>query len=102
MADTQATPTTDQSSGSLTTVNPQITDAVTASNVKVLGEASAQALGSLYQTQANLTGIAAGNAVTAQQQANLIHQATTTMGVTMLYALGGATTGEASEDISKD
>jgi len=84
----------------LTSVNPQVTDAVTASNVKVLGDASAQALGTLYQTQANLAGLSAGNAVTTQQQANLIHQATTTMGVTMLYALGGTAAGEASEDIS--
>jgi hypothetical protein len=85
-----------------TGVNPQITDAVTSANVKVLGDSSAQALGTLYQTQSHLAGLAAGNAVNSQQQANLIHQAATTMGVTMLYALGGAATGEASEEISKD
>jgi len=83
-------------------VNPQITDAVTAVNVKTLGESPAMAMGSLYQTMANVAGIAAGNAVTMQQQSNVVHQAATTMGVTMLYALGGAATGEASEDISDD
>ena len=31
-----------------TTVNPQITDAVTQSNVKVVGEAPAMALGNVY------------------------------------------------------
>jgi hypothetical protein len=83
-------------------VNPQVTDAVTSVNVKTLGDSPAMALGSLYQTMSNAAGIAAGNAVTMQQQSNVVHQAATTMGVTMLYALGGAATGEAGEDIGKD
>ncbi|MCO2331148.1 R body protein RebB-like protein, partial [Pseudomonas aeruginosa] len=33
-----------------TAVNDQITDAVTQSNVKVVGEAPAMALGTIYQT----------------------------------------------------
>jgi len=78
------------------TVNGQITDAVTAANVKVLGDAPAQAMGSLYQTIGQSIGLAAQNAVTAQQQANVIHQAATTLGVTLLYTLGTATTGHAA------
>ncbi|MBN0574236.1 RebB family R body protein, partial [Pseudomonas aeruginosa] len=35
-----------------TAVNNQITDAVTQSNVKVVGEAPAMALGSIFQTMA--------------------------------------------------
>ncbi|MEE3622763.1 RebB family R body protein [Nitrospirillum sp. BR 11752] len=39
-----------------TVVNSQITDSVTQSNVKVVGEAPAQAEGELFQTMAESTG----------------------------------------------
>ncbi len=67
-----------------TAVNSQITDAVTQSNVKVVGEAPAMALGSLYQTSAHSLGIAFENAAAAQQQANVLAQAATTQGVAYL------------------
>ncbi len=66
-------------------VNPQITDAITQTNVKVLGEAPAMAMGSLYQTIGNSVAMAAANAVYAQQQANVTYQAATTMGITKLF-----------------
>ncbi len=50
-----------------TAVNNQITDAVTQSNVKVIGEAPAMALGSIFQTMAHSTGILFENSVAAQQ-----------------------------------
>ena len=53
-----------------TTVNDQITDAVTQANVKVLAEAPAMAMGSMFQTMAHSTGILFQNAVSAQQQQN--------------------------------
>ena len=71
---------------SVTSVNGQITDAITQTNVKVLGEAPAMAMGSLYQTIGNSVAMAAANAVYAQQQANVTYQATTTLGITQLYA----------------
>ncbi len=71
-----------------TTVNPQITDAVTQSNVKVLGEAPAVAMGSLYQTISNSVAMAAANSVNAQQQSNIVYQAATVMCVKSL--LNGA------------
>ena len=61
-----------------TSVNSQITDAVTQTNVKVLGEAPAMALGMLYQTLSSSIGIAAQNAVSAQQNLHSISAATTT------------------------
>jgi len=70
-----------------TGVNPQITDAVTQTNVQVLGEAPAMAMGSLYQTVGNSVAMAAANAVYAQQQADVTYQATSTMGVTKLLSL---------------
>lgn len=68
-------------------VNGQITDAITQTNVKVLGEAPAMAMGSLYQTIGNSVAMAAANAVYAQQQANVTYQAASTMGVAKLLSL---------------
>lgn len=67
-----------------TAVNGKITDAVIQSNVKVLAEAPAMAMGSLYQTIGNSVAMAAANAVYAQQQANVTYQASTTMAVKKL------------------
>lgn len=53
-----------------TSVNDQITDSVTQSNVKVISEAPSVALSSLYQSLAHAAGIAAQNLVTHQQNAN--------------------------------
>ncbi len=58
-----------------TSVNDQITDAVTQANVKVLGDAPAQALGTLYQSIAQSIALSAQNAVSAQQNANTLMEA---------------------------
>jgi hypothetical protein len=71
---------------SSTSVNGQITDAITQTNVNVLGAAPAMAMGSLYQTIGNSVAMAAANAVFAQQQANVTYQAATTLGITQMYA----------------
>ena len=60
-----------------TAVNDQITDSVTQANVKVLGDAPAVALASLYQSTAFALSLAAQNAASAQQQANILAQAVT-------------------------
>jgi len=73
-----------------TSVNNQITDAVTQSNVTVLGEAPAVALGTLYQTMSHSLGLMFENAVSAQQQQNILAQAATTQGVVQIYALSSA------------
>ena len=69
-------------------VNGKITDAITQTNVKVLGEAPAMAMGSLYQTIGNSVAMAAANAVYAQQQANVTYQAASTMAVSKLLTPG--------------
>lgn len=71
----------------LTTVNEQITDAVTQSNVKVVGEAPAMALGSVYQSAAHSTGIMFENAVNNQNQQNILGQAATTQGIMQIYSV---------------
>lgn len=70
-----------------TSVHEQITDAVTQSNVKVVGEAPAIALGNVYQTAAHSTGIMFENAVNNQNQQNILGQAATTQGVMQIYSL---------------
>ncbi len=56
-----------------TKVNEQITDAVTQTNVKVLAEAPAQAMGSLYQVASHSTGLAMQNAISNQQNLNQLN-----------------------------
>ena len=70
-----------------TPVNGQITDAVTQANVKVLGDAPAQAMGAIYQTMSHAYTNAQLQGMYAQQQANATYQAATTMGVTTLYSV---------------
>ncbi|PPU27850.1 RebB family R body protein [Xanthomonas arboricola] len=70
-----------------TSVNYQITDAVTQSNVKVIGEAPAMAMGTIYQSMAHSTGILFQNAVSAQQQQNTLSQAAANQGVMQIYSL---------------
>jgi hypothetical protein len=70
-----------------TTVNDQITDAVTQSNVKVLGDAPAYAMGAIFQSLAHSTGILYENATSAQQQLAISGQAATNQGVIQLYSV---------------
>lgn len=58
-----------------TAVNNMITDSITQANVKVLGDAPAEALSFLYQATAQSLAISAANAASAQQQANILAQA---------------------------
>ena len=53
-----------------TAVNDQITDSIPHSNTKVLADAPAMAIGSLYQATTQALANAAHNATTAQQQAS--------------------------------
>ena len=71
----------------MATVNEQITDAVTQSNVKVVGEAPAMALGNVYQSAAHSTGLMFENAVNAQSQQNILAQTATTQGVMQIYSI---------------
>ena len=80
-------------------VNPQITDAVTLANVKVLGDAPAMAMGNLYQATAQALANAAHNATNAQQQSYVAAQAATSMGVATLYSVDTVSTGIATARI---
>jgi hypothetical protein len=65
-----------------TAVNNQITDSVTQTNTKVLGDAPTIAMGNLYQATAQALANAAHDATTnGQQQSHVTAQAATTAGV---------------------
>ena len=66
-------------------VNGAVIDAVTATNTKVLAEAPAMAMGSLYQTIGNSVAMAAANAVYAQQ-AFITYQATSALEIMKLFS----------------
>lgn len=71
-----------------TLVNGQITDAVTQANVKVLGDAPAMAMGTVYQTMAQSIGLSMQNAVANQQNMNTLAIAVLTRSVSQLEGKG--------------
>lgn len=73
-----------------TAVNSQITDAVIPANTKIIAEAPAMAIGTIYQTIAHSTGLLFENAVAAQQQQNTLAQAAANQGVAELYSVDSA------------
>lgn len=84
-----------------TSVNDQVTDAVTQSNVKVVGEAPAMAMGSIYQTMAHSTGILFENSVSSQQQQNTLSQAAANQGVMQVYTLDTTAAAGATEKVAQ-
>jgi hypothetical protein len=67
-----------------TPVNGQVTDAVTQTNVKVLGEAPAQSMALVYQSMAHSISLAMQNAQQAQGGLQQIGNAVTSSAVTMI------------------
>ncbi|MCY1647036.1 RebB family R body protein [Caulobacter sp. SL161] len=82
-----------------TSVNDQITDAVSQVNVNVLADAPAVAMGTLFQATAQALANAAHNATNSQQQNYVTAQAATTQGVATLYSLTTASSGMATKSI---
>ncbi|MCY1705647.1 RebB family R body protein [Pannonibacter sp. SL95] len=83
------------------TVNPMVTDAVTQSNLKVVGEAPAIAISTLYQAMAHSTGILFQNAVQAQQQQTSLAQAAVNQGIMQIYSLDTTAAAGATEKIAQ-
>lgn len=76
-----------------TPVNSQITDAITQTNVKVLGEAPAQSMALVYQTMAHSISLAMQNAMQTQGSLQQIGNAVTSSACRMiLEASGGGVT----------
>ena len=72
-----------------TSVNSQITDAVTQTNVLVNGSMPAVAVGSLQLSTAQALGLAALNAAFAQQQSYITAQASTAAAVATILSAAG-------------
>ncbi len=81
------------------TVNEKITDSVTQVNTKVLADAPAMAMGSLYTAMGQALANSGSNVTAAQQQAQITMQAATVQGVNSLGAIGSAVLGRATEEI---
>lgn len=71
----------------MSTVNAGIVDAVTSTNVKVVAEAPAMAMGTLYQALAHSTGILFENSVTGSRNADLVGLAATNQGIMQIYSV---------------
>ncbi len=84
-----------------TPVNGMITDAVTQANVKVLGDATAMAMGAIYQSLAHSTGILYENAASSQQQLAIAGQAATNQGVIQIYSVDTMAGAVAASKISQ-
>jgi predicted ATPase len=82
-------------------VNYQITDAITQSNVKVLAEAPAMAMGTIYQALAHSTGMMFENSVNTQQQQNMLQQAATAQGVIQMYSVDTLSDADAATALSE-
>ena len=65
-------------------INNEIVDSVTETNVEVVSESPAVALGSLNQSMAFTIGITLQNVVLQQQSSNIVAQATTAKCVEIL------------------
>ena len=76
-----------------------VSTSVAQANVKVLGDAPANAMGNLYQATSQALSNAAHNAGAAQQQSTVVDQAATTQGVATQYSIDTASTGVATEQI---
>lgn len=71
-------------------VNPQITDAITQTNVKVVAESPAQSLGLAYQALSHSTGLAMENAMQTQAGMQQIATSATSSILKMMVQAGAA------------
>ncbi|WP_299593305.1 RebB family R body protein [uncultured Tateyamaria sp.] len=87
--------------GNQTPLTSQITDAVAQSDVEVVGEAPAIAMGTSFQTMAHATGSLFETAVVTAQQQDAVCQAASNQGVMQLYSLDTIATAGATTKISQ-
>jgi hypothetical protein len=70
------------------TVNPQITDAITQTNVKVLGEAPAEAVAITTQAMGHATGLAMENASQTQGGMQQVNNTSTAAIIALIMQAG--------------
>lgn len=84
-----------------TIVNPGITDSITQSNTTVLAVNPAAITGNLMQVASHTTGISMQNASGGQQQAAPLQSASTSQGLTVLYAVDTSATAQAVDTVNR-
>ena len=82
-----------------TSVNGQVTDSVTQSNVTVVGDAAAHSIGTMYQTLAHVISLSMQNSVSAQQQAQSQDRAATTQEVNQIISSSTADVAKQLDDV---
>ncbi|WP_373085663.1 RebB family R body protein [Sneathiella sp.] len=80
-------------------VNSQITGAIAQTNLSVLGDAPAEAMGILYQQMAHTVGLALQNVIAQQQHSYSIHNAITIAASKQLLTTDPAAAAKASQDL---
>ena len=88
MAENISVSTSDESPNDNDKVNGQVTDAVTQTNVSVLGVAPAQSMGLVYQTMAQSISLSMQNAVNSQNGMQQINAAIISTACQRILALG--------------
>ncbi|WP_169569638.1 RebB family R body protein [Sneathiella limimaris] len=83
-------------------VNSQITDAIGQTNLQVVGEAPAEAVGMLYQQMAHSIGLALQNVISQQQHSYSIHNAITLAASRQLIATDPVAAAKASQALIND
>lgn len=84
-----------------TSINSQITDAVSQANTTILGESPATAMGNLFIATSQALSNAAHNATNNQQQSYVTMQASTAQAVMLLLSVDTASAGVATSEILK-
>ncbi|WP_081413928.1 RebB family R body protein [Chryseobacterium daeguense] len=80
-------------------VNDQITDAVSITNVMNIGEHPAFVYSQVYQTAAHSTGIMFENSINNQNNQNILGQAATAQGIMQIYSLDSTADGISVEKL---
>ncbi len=84
-----------------TPVNSQISDSISQTNLKVLGDAPAMGMGALYQSLSHSTGILFENTVSSQQQLSIAAQTATNEGVIQVYSVNTMSSAVATAKIAQ-
>ncbi len=83
-------------------INSQVTDAISQTSLKVLGEAPAEAVGILYQQMAHSVGLALQNVIAQQQHSYSIHNAITLAASRQLITTDPVAAAKASQALITD
>ncbi len=82
-------------------VNDQVTDAVTQGSLEIMGNSPAMAMGSSYQTMAHAFGVLFEGAVAGQHRQTLTAIASSSQGLTQVYSVNSMAGAGTTEQVSQ-